>query len=257
MRLSQRVFAVARSTFKEAIRDRVLLVVLLFALLLVLFSRVLGWLSVEDELKMLQDFSLSGLSLLLLCLSMLVGSFSLAREIERRTTYTLLTRDLMRGELILGKFCGLVLVFWTCLLLCALVLTAWLFLWGGRPQAALLAAVIGLMFEALALTAVALFLGSSLSPAIAAVGTLSFYLVGHATEALREIQGQGDADRWKGLFGVAYRFLPNLEDVNFINATTSGRPVAWDALGMGAVAMLCWSALFIWGAALLFSRREL
>jgi ABC-type transport system involved in multi-copper enzyme maturation permease subunit len=106
----ERVLVVARGTFRESVRDRVLLVVLLFAVALVLFSRALGWISVEDELKMVQDFSLSGISLQSLFLCMLVGAGSLAREMERRTVYTVLTRSCGRTEFILGKFVGLVLV---------------------------------------------------------------------------------------------------------------------------------------------------
>ena len=114
--MSARVTAIAVATFKEALRDKLLLLVVVFAIGLVLFSRVLGWLSVEDEVKMVQDFSLTGMSLLSLFLAMLVGANSLAREVERRTVYTVLTRTGTRMEFILGKFAGLVGVFWLCLL---------------------------------------------------------------------------------------------------------------------------------------------
>jgi ABC-type transport system involved in multi-copper enzyme maturation permease subunit len=250
------VRALAGATFREAVRDRVLLVIGLFAIGLVLFSRVLGWLSIEDELKMVQDFSLSGLSLLSLFLAMLVGAFSLAREMERRTAYTVLTRDLSRGEFILGKFLGLIATFWLCLVAGALLLTLWVVCWGGEVKPALLAASIGLLMEALLLTAVALFLGAMTNPAIAAVGTFAFYLVGHSTEALRELTEQGKEPAFATFFTVLYRLLPNLEDVNFINATTSDYPVVWADLGFGALAMFAWSAVFLAMATALFRRRE-
>jgi ABC-type transport system involved in multi-copper enzyme maturation permease subunit len=251
------VKALARSTFLEALRDRVLLVVAVFALALVLFSRVLGWLSIEDEIKLVQDFSLSGMSLLSLFLAMLVGAFSLAREVDRKTACTVLARDIGRGEFILGKFLGLVAVFWLVLLGAAVFLVLWLFLWGGTPRPALLAAVLGLLCEALLLTAVAMFLGSLSSATVAAVGTFAFYLVGHSLEALREMTGDGKSPEFAGLYRVLYRLLPNLEDVNFINATGTGHPVAWGDLGLGALAMAAWTAVFLLGTAFLFRRREL
>jgi hypothetical protein len=52
--MRDRVQVIARATFLEAVRDRVLFVVLLFAVGVVLFSRVLGWLSIDDELKMVE-----------------------------------------------------------------------------------------------------------------------------------------------------------------------------------------------------------
>ena len=69
-----------------------------FAAVLILGSRVLGWLSIEDEMKMVKDFSLSGISVLVALLAMLVGASSIAREVERRTVYTVLSRDCGRGE---------------------------------------------------------------------------------------------------------------------------------------------------------------
>jgi len=238
------------------LRDRILFVVLLFAIGVVLFSRVLGWLSIDDELKMVEDFSLSGLSVLSLMLAMLVGAFALAKEIERRTLYPLLSRDLKRSELVVGKYVGLVGAFWVALFTAALVLAAWLILWGGRPGAGYVAAVIGLLCEALLVTAVALFLGALTAPPLAAVGTCAFVLAAHSTEALRELVTGGKSPTFAAVWSIVYRLMPNLEDVNFINATGATAPIHWSHLGMGAAAMALWSAVFVGGAILLFRRRE-
>ena len=254
--MRDRVAVVARATFLEALRDRVLLLVLAFAAALVLGSRVLGWLSIEDELKMVQDASLSGISILSLLLAMLIGAGALAREVERRTVYTVLSRDCGRGEFVVGKFVGLVGAFWCCIAGTAAVLCVWLLVWGGTPGLALCAAVAGLACEAVALTAVALFLGSLAAPALASSGTLAFYLVAHSTEALRELTANGKSPEFAAAFRGLYVVVPNLENVNFINATTSGRPVDFGALALGALSVACWSAAFLGGAAALFRRRQ-
>jgi Cu-processing system permease protein len=254
--MRDRVQVIARATFLEAVRDRVLFVVLLFAIGVVLFSRVLGWLSVDDELKMVEDFSLSGMSILGLLLAMLVGAFALAKEIERRTLYSLLSRDLKRGEFVVGKYFGLVAAFWAALFSAAVVLALWLALWGGRPGEGYLAAVAGLLCESLLVTSVALFLGALAAPPIAAVGTCCFVLADHSTEALRELTSNGKSPTFAAVWRVLYRFIPNLEDVNFINTTGGQVPVQWSHLGMGAAAMVLWSTVFVGGAVLLFRRRE-
>ncbi len=254
--MNARTRAIALATFRESVRDRLLLLVVVFAIALVLFSRVLGWLSVEDELKMVQDFSLTGLSLLGLFLAVLVGAGSLAREVERRTVYTALTRTATRAEFIVGRYAGLVAVFWLCQLGAAALLAGWIVVWGGALHGAFFAAVAGLLCETLVLTAIALFLGALAAPAIASVGTLAAYLVGHGTEALRDLTANGRNPDFAMAFEVLYRVLPNLESVNFINATTSGRPVDWGALGMGALYAACWAVAFLAGAVALFRRRQ-
>ena len=254
--MRDRVAVVAAATFRESVRDRVLLIVLAFAAALILGSRVLGWLSVEDELKMVQDWSLSGISLLSLLLAMLIGAGSIAREVERRTVYTVLSRDCGRGEFVLGKFAGLVAVFWCCIAGMGAILCAWVLVLGGSVGAPLLAAVAGLACEVVVLTAVALFLGTLSAPALASSGTLAFYLVAHSTEALRELTANGKSPDFAAFFQVMYHAVPNLENVNFINATTSGKPVIWADLGMGAASVACWAAVFVAGAVVLFRKRQ-
>lgn len=254
--MRDRVIVLARASFLEAVRDRVLLVVALFTVGLVLFSRVLGWLSIEDDLKLVQDFSLSGMSWLALLLAMLVGAFSIAKEVERRTVYPILSRDVTRGEFLLGKYLGLVGATWICLIGAALALLAWLAVWGGRPTPALFAALVGLLFEALLLVAAALFFGSLTAPTVAAVATCGFALAAHSTEALRDLTTGVKDPEFAPLWEAAYRLMPNLEDVNFINATSAGLPIHWSQLGLGALAMSLWSTVFLGGALLLFRRRE-
>lgn len=254
--MRDRVAVVARATFLEAVRDRVLLVSAAFAIGMMLFSRVLGWLSLEDTLKMIQDFSLSGLQVLGLLLAMLVGAQSLAREVERRTIYTVLSRDCTRTEFVLGKFVGLVAVFWTVLLIAASLMSLWFVVWGGALGEAVVAAVLGILCEALVLTSVALLLGALANPSIAAVGTLAFYLAAHSTEALRDLTEGGRSPEFEGVFHLLYRLIPNLEDVNFINHTTSGRPVEWGHFALGAGIMCVWTAVFLAGATYLFRRRQ-
>ena len=256
--MRDRVGVVAAATYREAVRDRVLLIVLAFAAAMILGSRVLGWISVEDELKMVKDFSLSGIGWLVALLAMLIGAGSIAREVERRTVYTVLSRDCGRGEFVLGKFTGLLCVFWTCIGGMALVLFAWVAVWGGfgSIDSRMVAAVVGLACEAIPLTAVSLFLGTLCSPALAASGTLAFYLVAHRTEALREMTADGRSPEFAAAYRVLYPVLPNLENVNFINAVTSGKPVAWSALGLGAATVALWAAAFLTGAIVLFRRRQ-
>jgi len=254
--MRDRVQVVASATFREAVRDRVLLIIVAFAAVMILGSRVLGWLSIEDELKMLQDFSLTGIRYLVLLLAMLIGAGSIAREVERRTVYTVLSRDCGRGEFVLGKFVGLVAVFWCCIAGMAAITFVWVAVWGGGVGEPLFLAIAGLMCEAVVLTAVALFLGTLSSPALASSGTMAFFLVAHRTEALREMTANGKNPEFAAFYRVLYPVLPNLFDVNFVNATTSGQAVRWSDLGVGALSVACWSAAFLVGAIVLFRRRQ-
>jgi len=106
------------------------------------------------------------------------------------------------------------------------------------------------------LTSVALFLGTLVSPALASAGTLVFYFVATHTEAMRELTENGRNPDFAAAYRVLYHVLPNLENVNFINATTSGKPIDWSMLGLGAASTACWTAAFLTAAVVLFRRRQ-
>lgn len=257
--MMHRIRVIGVATFREAIRDRVLLVVILFAVALMLFSRVMGWLSIEDPLKMVQDLSLSALSVLGLFLAMLIGATSLAREVERRTVYTVLTRTAGRGEFIVGKFLGLVAVFWLAVVGSAAVLAGWLAVLGASLSAAYVAAIVGILGQTLILTAVALFLGALANQTIAAVGTFAFYVAGNSTEALLDLTQRGGEAAVGGfgpVFSVLYHVLPNLYNLSYIDHTTFDAPVPWGDLALGLASGVCWTVVFLAGAVVLFRRRQ-
>ena len=54
--------AIALNTFREAIRDRILYVILFFAAVCFLFSRILALLTVGDQVKIITDVGLAALS---------------------------------------------------------------------------------------------------------------------------------------------------------------------------------------------------
>ena len=58
-----RVLAIARNTFRENIRDKVLYNLILFALLMILSSFVLGQLTLGYEDKVIIDLGLSAISI--------------------------------------------------------------------------------------------------------------------------------------------------------------------------------------------------
>jgi ABC-type transport system involved in multi-copper enzyme maturation permease subunit len=86
------VQAIALNTFREAIRDRVLYLLLVFAVLLIVVSRLLSLLTVGSEVKIIKDVGLSAISLFGVLTAVFVGVSLVFKEIERRTVYTLLAK---------------------------------------------------------------------------------------------------------------------------------------------------------------------
>jgi len=58
-----RVMAIARNTFREAVRNKILYSLLFFAVVIIVFAVALGQLSLHEELRMTRDVGLYGIDL--------------------------------------------------------------------------------------------------------------------------------------------------------------------------------------------------
>ncbi|HEU5310868.1 MAG TPA: ABC transporter permease, partial [Candidatus Eisenbacteria bacterium] len=79
------VIAIARNTVREALRERIALVAVVFGLAMVLASQVLAPLALGEGKKIVTDFGLAGSSLLATLLAVTLGTSLLHKELERRT----------------------------------------------------------------------------------------------------------------------------------------------------------------------------
>ena len=103
-----RTLAIAMNTYREAVRARVLLGLLAFAIGASLYSLVIASMSVRQESRIVADLGSSSISLLSVLTAIILGATSLYRELELKTVFPILTRRLRRHEYVVGKFLGIV-----------------------------------------------------------------------------------------------------------------------------------------------------
>src|SRR5687767_5771944 len=104
-----RLIAIARNTFREAVRDRVLYNLVIFVLLLTAAAIFIGELSGGQERKIIVDLGLSAMLLFGVFIAIFVGVGLVYKEIERRTIYAIFSKPVGRGEFLVGKYLGLCL----------------------------------------------------------------------------------------------------------------------------------------------------
>ena len=102
-----RIQAIAMNTYREAVRARVLLVLLALALATSLYSLVIAAMSVQQEMRIVADIGAASMSLYAVFVSVVLGATSLHRELELKTIFPILTRRLRRHEYVIGKYLGI------------------------------------------------------------------------------------------------------------------------------------------------------
>lgn len=104
-----RIAAIATHTFKEAVRDRILVLFVMFAFAMMAASTLLSWLTVGSELKIVTDLGLGALALFGTMIAIFIGITLVHKEVEKKTIYAVLAKPVARWEFLVGKYCGLML----------------------------------------------------------------------------------------------------------------------------------------------------
>ncbi len=91
-----KIIAVAYNTFRESVRDKVLYVLLFFAIAVIIGSKAIGWISIGQDIKIIKDLSLAGISIFGALIAIFVGTSLVYKEIDKRTIYTISGQPLYR-----------------------------------------------------------------------------------------------------------------------------------------------------------------
>ena len=249
----------ARNTFREAVRDRVLYNLVLFVLLLTAGAIFLGELSAGHESRIIINLGLSAMLLFGTFISIFVGVGLVYKEIERRTVYAIFAKPIGRGEFLLGKYLGLCLT----LLVNVLVMGAGVSLAliyvrrGWDPLAlSIWPAVLLIYMELMILTAVALLFSSFSSPALSALLTFFVFIIGHFSADLKTFAASMGTASARWFFGALYYLLPNLANYSFITPASHGRLPEMTVTMASLIYAIVYIAVLLSASALIFNRRN-
>lgn len=117
-------WVIARNTFGDSLRKRVLLIFLLLAFVMLTLALLLNYFTAREQTSI---FLSTGLFIILVfgaLIAITTAVFLIPNEIERRTIYSVLAKPLERWEFFMGKFLGgaLTVAFMTGLMALALAL---------------------------------------------------------------------------------------------------------------------------------------
>ena len=255
-----RLWTIAWNTFREAVRDRVLYNLILFALLMVMASVLFGQISLAINRIVLINLGLTAISLFGIIIAIFIGIGLVSKEIDKRTLYTVLAaRPVHRWEFITGKFLGLVLTLTVNALLMSLGFFAAVFYVSGKLGAAdlpLVAAIYFILLEFVLITALALFFSTFSTPVFSSIFAFAIFAVGTFADDMRGFaQMATGATRW-AMTGAAY-LVPNISALNVISRVAHNNPVAPRLILLNTLYVVVYAGAVLTASVWIFQRRNL
>jgi ABC-type transport system involved in multi-copper enzyme maturation permease subunit len=250
------VLAIAINTVRDAVRNRVLYILVFFAVVMIGTSVMLSTLSYVERDRILQDVGFSSIRFFGAAIAIFLGVGLIHREVERRTIYTILSKPVTRAQFLAGKYLGLVATLWLQL---AIMVTAFaaVSLAAGAPLHGGHALALGLVAVELAVVvAFATLFSSFATPFLAACYSVGLYLVGHLTRDLRAIGATSDSPAVKQGTLWVHRVFPDLAALNRGIEAVHDIPIPMPEVGFALLMGLAWSIGFLLVAVLVFERRD-
>lgn len=217
------IFAIARNTFREAVRDRILYNLVLFVLLIIACAMLLGDLTDGQEARTIVNIGLNAMLLFGVFISIFAGVGLVSKEIEKRTVFSIFSKPVTRPEFIIGKYLGLVL---TLLLNTAVmgvgVSLALLYVRGGSLVYSIWGGVFLIFLEFTIIIVIAILFSSFSTPALSALLTFLVFIIGHLSASLRDLAASLGSQAAMVFFEFIYYLLPNLSIYSFRTESANG-----------------------------------
>jgi ABC-type transport system involved in multi-copper enzyme maturation permease subunit len=255
-----RVLIVARNTFREAVRDRVLYNLVFFAFLMIAAALIVGQISVGIETVVMISLGLSAISLMGLLIAVFTGVGLVSKEIDKRTLHAALAKPLRRWEFLVGKFAGLAvtLAVNTAAMATGLFLALWLVKHSiARGEAVVLVAVYFILLKLILVVALAMLFSCFSSPLLAILFTGGLYLAGLFVSELRTLQVTNLTPQMQKFFAVISYVLPNFGNYDVMGAAAHGRGIAGILILHNTLYTILYCAIVLGAAAVIFSRKDL
>lgn len=260
---------IIKATLKGFIRDRLLQLLLICAFFIFLLVPVLSLFSMRQVQELSVTLSLSAISFILLIVTVILGSSSVWRDLDRRYLASTLGLPISRTSYILGKFSGIV-VFITigCILLGLVAMLAiavasakypsdipvrWTHIW---------VAILYDGFKYILVASIALLLSSlSTSFYLPFLGTLIIYISGTASQEVYEYiisdYGRTMSAMTRAAIRSVYYCIPNLAAFDFKVQAVYPLPLSLQGLLYSGTYFLIYTGIMLLIAVWAFNRREL
>ena len=280
IRALDRILAIARNTFREAVRDKILYSLVGFAVVFMFGGLALSTGSLHEERRVVLDLGMAGVSIFGVLIAVFVGVNLVYKEIDRKTAYVILPKPLRRWEFLAGKLVGLAATLALIVALMGVMLAVTLLLADTAPDLGLVRALVLAYVELLVVTAVALFFSAFSTPFLSGLFTLGIFIIGRLREdVFAFISRAGSTNGHAALVGVAVQnpplrvvlasvralvsVLPDLHMFYVSGSLVSGvhmsvheTYVDWSYVAWAGAYGLLYMTLTLVAACLLFSRRD-
>lgn len=256
-RLLSQIRAIAAITFQELLREKVLWSAFVFAVLSVALAYVVSQLSFAENARIALDFGLTSISIVGGLISIVMGASLIAKEVQNRTLYLVLTKSIWRWQFVVGRLVGLLGVLALNSLMMMAALIAIYLVVGGDLKVDIAKSFLLQISEFAVLASVACIFSAFSTATLAAIFTSGVWVIGHAMSDFRVLADRIEPYAMRPVLGFVARVLPDLTRFDVKAQVSHGLPVTWAYTGVSLFYAALYVCFALTAACLIFRKRDL
>jgi ABC-type transport system involved in multi-copper enzyme maturation permease subunit len=244
------IWTIAKTTVGEAMRKKVLNILLIVALAMIVLSLSFSQLGFKQDMTVTKSLGLFVILLAGFIISILMSISLIPNEVDRRTIYTILSKPVRRYEFLLGKFLGGLVTLFINVMAMGIVfvgmvaLKAYIGMKTGQAltqgnvplpagvaggfthsawqilDPALILGVVFVFVQFMILSAVVMLFSVFMTPTVNFFASTSVYILGTAAQVWKAMADSSNPQTpglVKVLYSIIYHVLPNFDLFNIQN----------------------------------------
>ena len=252
------ILAISQNTFRKALRSKIFATLIIFAIGLILLSKLLEFLTFTAQMKLIKDVGLASISFFTVLIAIFLAGGSICSQIEQKTIYTILSKPVSRLSFILGEFLGII---WSILMTLTITTAVFLILLYSKRyiiQQAMIVALVFIFFEAAVISSVAIVFSTfSSSSSNGIIFTFLIYLIGHLNPQLHFLGEKIEENISRWIIKIVSWILPNLEYFNVREKAVQNISISTNYVGKVSLYAFVYICAMLSIAYLILQKREI
>jgi Cu-processing system permease protein len=250
------IASVALNTFRESVREKILVVALLFGAVLMGSSVFLSPLAVGAKQKIVMDVALASISIIGVLVAIFFGSTLVHKEMDKKAIYLVITRPVSRPAYLIGKLAGIMAAVAIIFIVMLVVMIGTIALGRGDLRPAVFAAVYLSLLETAIICSVVMLFSTFTTPMLTSFFTLCIFAAGSMSNDIRVFASKFGGAGLKAAADLCYVALPNLKVFDLRHEAVHALPFSAADVLLATLYAAVYSGVVIYFACLIFKRRE-
>ncbi len=252
-----KITAVIKNTFKEGVKSKLFVMLFVFSIFFIFFSRIISMLVVADEIKVLKDLGLSIIEVFSILTSVLIGVNFFYKERDKKTIYNILSKPVTREEFLVGKFFGISFILLTSIIFLSAVFHLYLFIVSGKFHFYLLPQEFLFFLEGNILIAFSFLFGSFSTPILSSIFTIGLFFAGKLTDTVKFYYERVAKGVWKVIAEAVYYIIPNLKLLDYKNTIVYEIKIPLDSFLIFSLYAITYTFAVLIIAVIIFKNKEI